>query len=1048
MTDAVLKPESNLPTAQAARMSAEPMSSNAGRSGTPLSWAQQQIWVHSQMSPDVPVYNESVCLHLPGSLDVLALERSLNEIVRRHEAWRTTFEVVDGQPVQVVHPSMSLGLRVIDLSALSSAEREPHALRLASEQVRQPFDLAQGPLLRATLVLMNGSERRLFIALHHIMFDGISIHRLFPAELAALYQAFSSGKESPLPDLPVQYKDYARQQRERVEAGATDSQLEYWSQQLSGNLPSLQLPFDRARPLTPSFRGAYRNFVLSAPLSQQLLALSRGANATPFMTLLAAFAALLHRYSGEEDVVIGTVSAGRTARPTEALLGCFCNPIALRLDLSGNPAFRELLARARNVTFDALANSEVPFTAVVQKLRRAEDRARQPLFQVFLSLAPSLPLLPHGWRMAQLEVDNGAAKFDLDLELDWTAEALAGRFNYNTDVFEAATIERMVGHFATLLQGLIEDSDRPVSAQPLLTGGEWEQIVHSWNQTTADYPRDAALHQLFETQAERTPNASAVIHQETLLTFAELNARANRLAHYLRRQGITGETRVGVCLPSSIELMVALLAVLKAGGVCLPLDPKYPRERLDYMLEDAQAPLLLTTQALLPASAHADTTVLFMDQLGEDLAGQTATNPENGARPDDLAYLIYTSGSTGKPRGVLLTHRGLVNHSAAVIKLYGLSASDRTLQFSSLSFDIAIEEIFPTWAAGGAVVLRDEDLALGLLDFMGLVRRQGISVLDLPTAYWHEWVHELVDRQAALPDSLRLVIVGGEKASLAALRRWRKLAGSRVRWINTYGPTEASVIATAYEPGAEADSLSVLPIGRPVANTRIHLLDRNIHPVPVGVAGELHIGGPGVARGYLNRPELTAEKFVADPFTSEPGARLYKTGDLARWLPDGQIEFIGRTDHQVKIRGFRVELGEIEAALMQHPEVSDAVMIVREESGDKRLVAYVVRQQGAASGAADLRSFLKTKLPEYMVPASVVLLQAMPMTPNGKVDRRALPAPEPGPVAALSVAVAPRDELESQLARIWEEVLKFQPISVNQNFFELGGHSLLAVRLM
>lgn len=585
---------------------------------------------------------------------------------------------------------------------------------------------------------------------------------------------------------------------------------------------------------------------------------------------------------------------------------------------------------------------------------------------------------------------------------------------------------------------------------PLLTDAERQQILLEWNDTKVAYPRDLCVYQLIEAQAERTPGAVAVVCGDQQLTYSELNTRANQLAHYLAKRGVGPDVPVGICLERSLELTVALLGVLKAGGACLPLDPKYPKERLAYMQADAQAPVVLTQPSLLPEFANASSQVVCLTPGLEVIAQEQRGNPGSGAKPENVAYVIYTSGSTGKPRGVLLTHRGLVNHHTAARSLYALESSDRVLQFSSISFDIAVEEIFPTWVVGATVVLRPEDISLDVADFLSWIRRQRVTVLDLPTAYWHELVHELPQCGELLPDNLRLVIVGGEKASAAAFASWRRFAGDRIRWINTYGPSETSVIATAYEPRpGEREIPAELPIGRPIANTRIYILDPHLQPVPIGVPGELHIGGDGVARGYLNRPELTAEKFVADPFSDEPGARLYKTGDLARYLPDGNIEFRGRSDYQVKIRGFRVELGEIEAVLGKHPGLREAVVLARESaSGDKRLVSYVVPALSAPPTADDLRAFLKERLPEHMVPAAFVMLDEMPLTPNGKIDRRALPATEQVALPLDERVAAPKDALESQLVKIWEEVLGTRPIGVNQNFFELGGHSLLAVRLV
>jgi len=600
-------------------------------------------------------------------------------------------------------------------------------------------------------------------------------------------------------------------------------------------------------------------------------------------------------------------------------------------------------------------------------------------------------------------------------------------------------------------EGYTDTPGKPLprgAALPLVTDGERRKLLEEWNNTKAEYPHDLCVHQLLEAQAERTPESVAVVCGDQQLTYRELNARANRLAHYLVKRGVSAEVPVGICLERSLELAVALQGTLKAGGACLPFDPKYPKERLAYMQEDSKVPIVLTQPSLTSEFSGATSQVVCLSPALESIAQEPQNNLDSGVKPHNLAYVIYTSGSTGRPKGVLLTHRGLVNHHTAAVKLYGLKPSDRVLQFSSISFDIAVEEIFPTWVAGGSVVLWAEGMSLDASEFLRWIRQQSVTVLDLPTAYWHELVHALPELEEALPVSLRLVIVGGEKASADAFRSWRKCAGERVRWINTYGPTEASVIATAYEPGKQ-EMPTELPIGRPIANARVYILDSHQQPVPIGVHGELYIGGDGVARGYLNQPELTAEKFVPDPFSSEPNARMYKTGDLAQYRPDGNIEFRGRTDYQVKIRGYRVELGEIESQLDKHPSVREAVVEFRElVAGDKRLVAYVVPSSTPPPTAGDLRAFLKEQLPEYMVPSAFVTLKRMPLTPNGKIDRRALPVPERAVFWPEEEARAPRDRLESQLVAMWEEVLGIRPIGVQQNFFDLGGHSLLAVRFV
>ncbi len=1016
----------------------------AGSEPVRLSCAQEQIWLHIQMAPDIPMYNEAVVLHRKGPLNVEAMERSLSEIMRRHEAWRTNFELVNDQPVQVIHAPERVTLPVVDLRHVPEAARPAEARKHAEQQSRKPFDLRQDPLVRASLVQLGDAEYQLILTLHHMIFDGLSIYHVFLPELLTLYRAYSNDQTATLPELPIQYSDFAAWQRARELEGPLERQMDYWRKELSGALPVLQLPTDRPRPAVQTFRGAMQSFRLPQALSDELRRAGRDESATVFMTLLAAFVGLLHRYTGQEDIIVGTVSAGRKQSELHGLLGCFQNPLALRMDVSGNPSFRELLARARKVTLGALSHDDVPFGSLVQELQPERDLTRSPILQVLISLAPQMPDIAPDWDLRQMAVDVGAAKFDLDLELEDRPDGIRGRFVYNTDLFDAPTIVRTVGHWQTLLESLVANPEQPISMLPLLTEEERQQLDR-WNQTQAEFPRGKCVHQLVEAQAERTPESIAVQQEKKSLTYRELNARANQLARYLRKREVGADAPVGICLHSSPDMMIGLLAVLKAGAACLPLDPKYPQERLAYMMEDSQARVLITDER--GAKQFPDAEVISLPLDWKAIDQETSENLDIELDAENLAYVIYTSGSTGKPRGVELTHRGLVNHNTAAIKLYELQPADFVLQFSSISFDIAVEEIFPAWISGARLVLKTEDMPLAAGEFVRWIRQRRITVLDLPTAYWHEMVHQLSESNESLPEKLRLVIVGGEKASSVTLAAWKKLAAGRVRWVNTYGPTEASVIATAYEPADDFPAL--LPIGRPIANTQIHILNAQLQSQPIGIRGELHIGGKGVARGYHNRPELTAAKFIDDPFSSEENARLYKTGDVARFLPDGNIEFLGRSDDQVKVRGFRVELGEIEALLAQFHGVDMAVVVPREDArGEKTLVAYFVPANEPAPTGGELREFLKERLPDYMLPSSFVKLETMPLTPNGKVDRRSLPAPSAADSAHNEGMTAPKDALESQLVRIWETILGKAPIGVRQSFFDLGGHSLLAVRLM
>jgi surfactin family lipopeptide synthetase A len=1014
----------------------------------PLSFAQQRLWFLDQLEPGNPLYNVPCAVRITGSLDTAALERSINEIIRRHEILRTRFTTLAGQPVQVIAPSLTIPLPVTDLGKLPHDEREARAEKLAAEEARRSFNLGAGPLLRANLLRLAEDDHVLVLNIHHIASDETS-REIIVRELVALYEAFSLGKPSPLAELKTQYADYAAWQRGWMQYEALDKELAHWRTRLAGAPAMLELPADRPRPAQQSFRGANESLTLDASTSASLKALSQREGTTLFMTLLAAFKALLSRYTGQEDVVVGSPFTNRQRAELEGLIGFFVNTVPLRTDLSGNPTFQQLLQRVKAIALETYDHRELPFEKLVEELRPERNLSYNPLFQILFAVQSSASAVEQvaGITLHLQDVDTGTAKFDVTCTILPKDDGFTTSFEYNSDLFEPGTIRRMMRSFHSILEAVAKNPEQRLSELPLLSERDLHKVLVEWNATQADYPREKCIHQLVEGQAVSDPDAVAVLQDRNKLTYGELDARANQLAHYLRKRGVGPEVPVGVCLDNSIELTVALLGVLKAGGACLPLDPAYPKERLQLMLEDSQAPLLLTRDGLLPELASAQTERLCMLSMAEALDRESVENPASVVTPASLAYVIYTSGSTGKPKGVMLTHGGLVNYIFAAIRLYGLKPSDRFLQFSSISFDIAIEEIFPTWAAGATLVLRSGNFSLAGSDFLHFARQQKLTVISVATAYWHELVHELSESGAVLPESLRLVIVGGEKAQIQALENWRRIVGNRVRWINTYGPTETCVIASSFEPPATGTLPSSLPIGRPISNAKIHLLDRNLQPVPVGIPGEVHIGGPGVARGYLNRPDLTDEKFVRDPFSSEANARLYKTGDLARYLDNGEIEFVGRRDFQIKIRGFRVELGEIEAALGKHATVREALVIAREEGlNNKRLVGYIVPAADSVADPADLRKFLKRQLPEYMVPSDFVILDEFPLTPNGKVDRKALPAPQPSDASADHIA--PTNIVEAELVEMWEEILAKKPISVRDNFFDLGGHSLLAVRLM
>jgi amino acid adenylation domain-containing protein len=1036
-----LKEPREAPLANLGGVSAIPRLGNGGRA--PLSFAQQQIWLHAQMVPGIPIYNEPVTIHRQGTLNVSALGLALTEIVRRHEAWRTSFSLADGEPIQVIEPVRPVPLPVADLRQIPDSQKESEARRLAVADAMRPFDLSQGPLFRVLLVHLSDTEHRLFFTLHHIIFDGYSIYRVLLPELAALYAAFADGEESPLPELSVQYADFAVWEREWLSRnGHLSSQLDYWRKQLRGNLPILQLPYDHPRPAIQSFGGAIHPVELAKDLADALKTLSRREGATLFMTLLTGFAVLLHRYSALEDVAIGTVSWGRKRSELESLLGYFLNPVVLRNDLSGDPTFRELLRRTRNVTLDALSNDDAPFTQVVNEVRPNRSLSFNPLFQVLITLEPPMPQTHDGWSVAltQSEVDTGISKFDLCLELDDRSSGIVGRFKYSSDLFEPKTVAYMASHLTMLLESVAANPDQHISSVPMLSASERQQVCVKWNETDTEFPADLCLHDLIANQAERTPAAVALIDGAGQLTYRDLDRRSNQLAAYLRKQGIGPEVAVGLYLEPSSEMIVGIVGVLKAGGVCLPLDPSYPAERLAWVCADTQLRVLLTQQHLLSGLPPGDAAVLSLDSQWSDVDEESADPAGSQAGPENLAYVIYTSGSTGKPKGVQITHRNLVHSTYARSLYYGPDAG-RFLLLSSFAFDSSLAGIFGTLCRGGTLVLTPGLLQSNLTQLTQLVAQYRIShLLCVPSLY-----SLLLDQaKTAELSCLQVAIVAGESCPVELVERhYRALPGATL--YNEYGPTEASVWSTVYR--CQAGQLArFVPIGRPIPNARAYVLDPHLNALPVGAPGELYIGGQGVVRGYLNRPEETAARFIADPFDKTPGARLYKTGDLVRHLPDGNLEFLGRLDHQVKIRGFRIELEEIEAVISGYDGVRQAVVTLREENeGEPGLIAYVVPLDPVQFDAEKLRSYLTKKLPEAMVPSAIVKLENLPLMPNGKVNRHALAAEQP---VSTTQFVPPADALESKLVHVWEAVLGKQGIGTTDNFFDLGGNSLLVAKLL
>ena len=1056
-TDKIIKRRSNLSAAKRAilekRLRGEHKSDTkqiviprrTQQTPVPLSASQQRLWFLQQLEPQSSVYNEFACIQLKGYLNFVALEKSFNEIVKRHESLRTSFETLDEQPVQVIHPSLSIKLPVANLSDLPQVLLDAEIERLTTEIAQKPFDLTSTPLLRVSLLRTNEQEHLLLLVIHHIVCDGWSI-QVLNKELAAIYEAFSAEQSSPLAELPIQYGDYSIWQNQWLQGEREKTQLSYWKQQLKDASSTLSLPTDHQRPPIQSYKGAAKFFKLSSHLSDRIRVLSNQQGVTLFMTLLAAFQAQLYRYTNQEDICIGSPIANRNHADIEGLIGFFVNTLALRTDLSGNPSFLELLQRVRDVCVGAYANTELPFERLVGELHPERNLSHTPLFQVTFALQEDTKkdLVLPGLTLQWLENHNQTAKFDLTLYVVDSKPELWGWWEYNTDLFDAKTIERMVGHFSNLLEGIVAQPDQRLSELPLLTEPERQKVLVNWNNTATDYPQDKCIHELFETQVEKTPDAVAVVFENQQLTYSELNAKANQLAHHLCSLGVKPEVLVGICVERSLDMVIGLLAILKAGGAYVPLDPNYPQERLAYMLEDSQPSVLLTQQYLLESLPSHQAQVICIDSDWEQIASESTENPASNTTIDNLAYVIYTSGSTGKPKGAMNSHSGICNRLLWMQDTYQLTSADAVLQKTPFSFDVSVWEFFWTLITGARLVVAQPEGHRDPNYLVNLITTQQITTLHFVPSMMQAFL-EAEDLEKC--QSLVRVIASGEALSAQLQKRFFNRLNAQLH--NLYGPTEAAVDVTYWQ--CEKDNKynqNIVPIGQPIANIQIYILDKYLKPVPMGVAGELCIGGEGLARGYFHRSDLTAEKFIPNPFSKE-ATRLYKTGDLARYLPNGDIEYLGRIDNQVKVRGFRIELGEIETVISQYPAVRETVVLVCGDSVDsQRIVAYVVEKKEQTLEISQLRKVLESKLPNYMVPNSIVTLEALPLTPNGKIDRKALRATDIVSREVQETYVAPQTNIEKQLANIWAEVLGLETIGINDSFFTLGGHSLLATKVI
>ncbi|WNG57626.1 amino acid adenylation domain-containing protein [Archangium gephyra] len=1015
----------------------------------PLSFAQERLWLLDQLEGDSAAYHMALAVELTGRVDMAALERSLREVTRRHDALRTRFVENGGTPIQLIEESAELPLVVESLEAEAEFGREAVVRQRIQEEMRKPFELAAGALARAVLLKLDPERHVLLLVVHHILSDGWSMGVL-AREVMALYAAFTQGRPSPLPELPLGYGDYAVWQREWLRGEVLESQLVWWREQLKGAPHVLELPADRPRRMAGSGRAEQRMVVLPARLVERLETLARAEGATLFMALMAGVQVLLSRHSGQKDLLLGMPFANRNRVETEGVFGLFFEPLVLRAELSGRPGFRELLKRAKKGMLEAFAHPHVPFEPLLKALGVQRDLTRAPLFQVLVGQVEALPEVAQvpGLGVKMLEAEQASTELDLTVMMAKLSHGVTLGAIYNAELFDAERIERMLEQLQVLLEAAVEAPDRAVEALPLLKEAERNKLLVEWNGANEALSRETCVHALFEAQVERTPDALAVMEGSRTVTYRELDARAAQLARQLRASGVGLETRVGVCVERSVEMVVALLGVLKAGGAYVPLDAEYPVERLRFMLEDSGARVVVSRAALREKLGEAAGRVwLDVDEASRPVAGAVELKVEVPA--EAAAYVLYTSGSTGQPKGVVVQHCSLVNFTRAAWSAFPVEPGDRVLQFASVSWDTSAEEIYSCLTRGGTLVLRTPEMLDVPEAFLARCEAAGVTQLNLPTAFWHEVVASLEGEQGKLPAGLKWVVIGGERAVPERVAQWRRRVGNTVPLLNTYGLTEVTAVATAVEltTSAPEEAGREVAIGGPLKNVRVYVLDGEMEPVPEGVVGELYVGGEGLARGYLGKPELTGERFVPSPFGN--GERLYRTGDRARWRKDGRLEYLGRGDEQVKVRGHRIELGEVEAGLLGHPGVREALVVVREDvPGDKRLVAYVVARPGQALESAEVRASLARKMPAYLVPQAVVVLAQLPLLPNGKVDRKALPAPEQAGSTRPEEYVAPRTETERKLAGLWAEVLRREKVGLHDNFFEAGGHSLLAMQLV
>ena len=1011
----------------------------------PLSFSQESMWFLRQTEPSNPFYSKAAAIRLKGELNLKAFIQTLSSIVQRHEVLRTVFPSIDGRPFQVIQPAQSLNLSTVDLGDIFEPEREAELLKLIAEASRIPFDIEREPSLRLILMHISDTDQVLFFSLHHMISDAWS-GGILVREMTALYNAFSNDNPSPLPDLPIQYADFAVWQRKKIQGDVLESELAYWMKQLSGSLPILKLPTNRPRLAIHTVNSEEFRFEISSHLTESLRSLSRSEGVTLFMTFLASFKALLYRYTGEKDLLVGTPITNRSQKELEGLIGMFINTLVLRTSLTRDTTFGELLGKVREVALGAYAHQELPYEKIVEELNPTRSLSHTPVCQVwFVFHDESLPRLEmSGLSLIPIEIHNKATRFEMILDLVQTPSGIDGCFEYNTDLFSREMIGRMVGHYKILLEEVTANPNKRLSELNILPAAERNQILNDFNEHKLSYDQHPFIGSWFSRQAEQTPDAIALVFEDEQLSYGELNKRANQLAYQLRKQGVEPDVRVGICVGRGMDMVIALLGVLKAGGAYIPLDPSYPQERLEFMLSDSHSSILVTHQQLARDYSGSHIKVIYLDQPQDDFFSEDEAGIVERVLPENLAYLIYTSGSTGKPKGVMITQRGFRNYLAWAISEYKVSETTDSVIQTSISFDLTITALFSPLLVGGRVNLLADGASVGdLADVLD----KGIGYGLLKITPTHLTALNSLLAESEPKQRSRVLIVGGEALRSETIQGWRNLSED-CRIINEYGPTETVVGSCIFELLDRPQGYDSVPIGTPIANTQLYILDAEMQPVPGEIPGDIYIGGDGLARGYFNRPEVTAEVFIPNPFSQEPGTRFYRTGDKGKFLEQGVMAFLGRSDHMVKIRGYRVEMGEIESVLCQHPAVREAVVIDWDQNeNDKRLAAYWVGEKDEIT-VSELKSYVRAELPDYMVPSVFMVLDALPLTPSGKIDRKALPPPDHTRADIQQEYVAPSSQQQKILADIWSEVLGVEQVGIHDNFFKLGGDSILSILII